>query len=138
MTNSRTQSKKSKTSKGTPSLNPDTDIFLSVPFEQSEQLKDEFGSNVRYDPNYRKWYCETDCKFKRLILAKYPQIDKDAYPIDETPEEDKIYINVPYSRLDEAKAIGGIKFNKEFKIWYLIQGGETNEEMLKLFQVVEF
>ena len=139
MTNSRNQSKKSKiTTKGTPSLNPDTDIFLSVPFEKSEQLKDEFGSNVRYDPNFRKWYCEFDCKFKRLILEQYQQIDKDSFPIDETPEENRIYINIPFSRIDEAKAIGGVKFNSEFKIWYLIKGGDTNEEMLKLFRVVEF
>ena len=139
MTNSRNQSKKSKiTSKGTPAENPETAIFLSITFEQSVEAKDEFGGNINYDPNYRKWYCLPDCKLKKLILMKYQQIDRNAFPIDETPEDQKIYINIPFSRIDEAKAIGGVKFNSEFKIWYLIKGGDTNEEMLKLFRVVEF
>ncbi len=139
MTNSRNQSKKSKiTTKGTPSLNPDTDIFLSITFDQSVEAKDEFGGNINYDPNYRKWYCLPDCKLKKLILMKYQQMDKHAFPVDETPEEDKIYINVPYSRLDEVKSIGGAKFNSEFKLWYLVKGGETNEAQLELFRVVEF
>lgn len=139
MTNSRTYTKKNKNaSKGTPAQDPDTAIFLSITFEQSVEAKDEFGGSINYDENFKKWYMLPDCKLKKLILAKYQQVDKDAFPIDETPEEDRIYINVPYSRLDEAKSIGGIRFNKEYKLWYLVKGGETNDAQLELFDIVEF
>lgn len=139
MSNSRNFTKKSKTaSKGTPAQDPDTALFLSINFEQSVEAKDEFGSNINYDPNYRKWYMLPDCKLRKLILEKYQVIDKDAFPVDDTPEEDRIYINVPFSRVEEAKSIGGVKFNSEFKLWYLIKEGENNDEMLKQFRVVEF
>ena len=139
MTNSRNYVKKTKNaSKGTPAEDPETAVFLSITFEQSTEAKDEFGGNINYDPDYKKWYMLPDCKLRKLILEKYQVIDKDAFPVDETPEEDRIYINVPYSRLDEVKSIGGAKFNSEFKLWYLVKGGETNEAQLELFRVVEF
>ena len=115
MVNSRTSKKTKNASKGTSAENPETAVFLSITFEQSTEAKDEFGGNINYDPDYKKWYMLPDCKLKKLILEKYQVIDKDAFPVDETPEEDRIYINVPYSRLDEVKSIGGAKFNSEFK-----------------------
>lgn len=139
MSNSRNFSKKSKSAnKGTPAQDPDTAIFLSINFEQSTEAKDEFGGSINYDPNFKKWYMLPECKLRKLILEKYQVIDKDAFPIDDTPEEDRIYINVPFSRVEEAKSIGGIKFNSEFKLWYLIKGGDTNEAQLELFRVVDF
>lgn len=139
MTNSRTFTKKSKNaSKGTPAENPDTAIYLGVPFEKSEEFKEEFGSHVNYDPNFKKWYVLPESKMKNMILRQYEQVDKDAFPVDETPEEDRIYINVPFLRLDEAKSIGGVRFNKEYKLWYLVKGGETNDTQMELFKVVEF
>ena len=139
MSNSRNYVKKNKNAnKGTPAEDPDTAIFLSITFDQSVEAKDEFGGNINYDTNFKKWYMLPDCKLKKLILEKYQVIDKNAFPVDETPEENRIYINVPFSRVDEAKAIGGVKFNSEFKLWYLIKGGDTNEEQLKMFRVVEF
>lgn len=140
MSNSRNYNKKSKTAnnKGTPAQDPDTAVFLSINFDQSTEAKDEFGSSINYDPNFKKWYMLPDCKLRKLILEKYQVIDKDAFPVDDTPECDRIYINVPFSRVEEAKSIGGVKFNSDFRLWYLIKDGDNNEEQLKQFRVVEF
>lgn len=54
----------------------------------------------------------------------------------DTPEENRIYIKVIYERINEAKNVGGVRFNHKIKKWYLIKGGKANEAQLSLFRIV--
>jgi ribonuclease HI len=46
----------------------------------------------------------------------------------------KIFLNVPFQRKDEAKALGA-KWEPSKKKWYIMTNNENKEELLKLFQL---
>ena len=48
--------------------------------------------------------------------------------------QNKIYLNVPYSKKDEAKSKGA-RWNAEKKSWYILDNNENKELLIKLFKI---
>ena len=119
---------------------PDDAIFVDITKDKYEELKEEFGTHLHYDSKVFKCWIYKDCDIKALILEHCNEIERDQDLRQLTPEEDRIYIYVPFGKVEITKSIGGSIYatNKGKGIWFLTKGDERNEEQLQNFRVVEY
>lgn len=119
---------------------PEDAIYINIAKDKYDELKEEFGSHLHYDSKCFKCWIYQDCDVKKLILEQCQVVEKDQDLRQLVPEEDRIYIYVPYGKVEITKSIGGSIYatNKGKGIWFLTKGDSRNEEQLTHFRVVEY
>lgn len=103
-------------------------FYLNCPYEEKDEAK---ALGAMWDKFHKRWYYEAE--EKNLAFAKWEETSYKFRETKESKEALKIYLNVPYTKRNDAKAMG-VRWDADSKQWYCT---ENDKMALAKWSMVE-
>ena len=107
-------------------FNEEEFVYIYIPFEEKDEVKENYKGEVWYDSDNKKWFCSNT---NQELIDKYPFKEKKIIEFD---EENYVYIDLPFNEKEEAKSIGPIWLNRDKKQWFCLK---SNQELIDKYPI---